>query len=306
MRPLVAGSVAAAALVLSACSSVEGTDTAASVGDGEISVEQFESLVQALTENEDATGVSADPVTGTVAGDQARNLLGLLIEDEANTQFLAAHGESITEDDRQQLLDTVPEDEPLLDLPADVVQLAVDTQVAPTARGRVAVPEGDELRQRYEEDPSSLAVLCVRHVLVDTEAEAQAVANEIAAGTPIEDLARDLSTDDATAGNGGAIESTDGSACLDVPTARQTLDAAFVDAALTSRPGEPVGPVETPFGWHVIEARPYDEIADSLNALYAQDSAPELLFAAFVAGTDIRVDPRYGRWDTATNSVVAL
>ena len=62
--------------------------------------------------------------------------------------------------------------------------------------------------------------------------------------------------------------------------------------------------METPFGWHVIEARPFDEIADSLTPLY-DEQAGELLFAGFLATADIHVDPRYGRWDARRATVVA-
>ena len=50
---------------------------------------------------------------------------------------------------------------------------------------------------------------------------------------------------------------------------------------------------------------PYDEIADSLGALYA-DRAGDLLFFGHLAMADIDVDPRYGRWDPVAFSVVGL
>ena len=51
--------------------------------------------------------------------------------------------------------------------------------------------------------------------------------------------------------------------------------------------------------------RPFDEVAEPLEALFAEQ-AGELMFAGFLASTDVQVDPRYGRWDPLTSTVVAL
>ena len=79
------------------------------------------------------------------------------------------------------------------------------------------------------------------------------------------------------------------------------LVGPFVDAASTAVPGEPVGPVQTDFGWHVIEARPYEEIADSLEV-----AAAEMAFEQYMRDLDVRIDPRYGRWDADRGAVVEL
>ncbi len=146
--------------------------------------------------------------------------------------------------------------------------------------------------------------MCVRHVVVATEAEADEALDEIRAGGDIEAIAIERSIDPAAAESGGAIESGD-RACLPTAEASQGTDPAFVAAAVTSTPGEPVGPVQTPFGWHVIEARPFDEIADSLIAVY-DEQAGELMFAGFLASADVTVNPVYGRWDGVSGTVVAL
>ena len=85
----------------------------------------------------------------------------------------------------------------------------------------------------------------------------------------------------------------------------QGISPEFAAAAATSTPGQPVGPVETQLGWHVVEALPFEEIADSLTALY-DEQAGELMFAGFLASADVTVDPRYGRWDGASGTVIAL
>jgi hypothetical protein len=66
-------------------------------------------------------------------------------------------------------------------------------------------------------------------------------------------------------------------------------------------PGTPIGPVQTSFGWHVILARPYDEVAVAVDP-----AVGGLRLQEHLEGVEVRVDPRYGRWDAAAGTVVAL
>ena len=293
-----------AAVIASGCSSVEGNDEAASVGDAGVTIDDYESLLAAFAERPEITGLIEDPATGTVPSDDARNWLSLMVQNVASTEFLAEHGEAVTDDDRQAVRDTIADDNDLLQFSDEVVAQFVDLEAAASAQARIAAPGAEELERRYDESPASLGVVCVRHVLLDSEAAADEVVAELAAGASIEDLAVERSTDPSAAENGGAIEGESG-ACLPIETARQQLDPTFVAAAATSSPGAPVGPVETAFGWHVIEARPFAEVSESLTGLF-EESAGELLFSGYLATADVRVDPRYGRWDGLTASVVAL
>jgi len=101
------------------------------------------------------------------------------------------------------------------------------------------------------------------------------------------------------------VSSPEGQPCVPITQASSTVDPAVAAAALDARPGVPTGPIETGSGWAVLVARPYDEIADSLTALF-EDQAGDLLFFGYLATTDIEVDPRYGRWDRVGFTVGAL
>lgn len=303
-RPVIAAGVLAAVVVLNACNSVESTANAATVADADVTVESLESMLTAVSQSEDI-GIPANTATGTIDAAFSREALTVLIGAAASEQFLTAHGESVTEDDRAAVVDGVDPSDPFLALPDDVLGPLVDVQAASAARARIELSTGDELAKQYAESPASLGVMCVRHVLVETEAEADAIAAEAAAGASLEDLATERSIDPTAADNGGALRADDGSECMPTSVARASLDSTFVEAALRAVPGEVGPPVQTPFGWHVIEARPFDEVGESLGALYEQ-AGGELLYSAFVDGLDIHVDPRYGRWDPATSSVVAL
>jgi hypothetical protein len=52
--------------------------------------------------------------------------------------------------------------------------------------------------------------------------------------------------------------------------------------------------------------RPYDELSPESKKLIASASVPQTELDAVVNAADIFVDPRYGRWDSATGSVVTL
>ena len=302
-RIAAAGAALVAAVVVSGCGAVPSTDIAASVGGEDMTVERLESVLRAIS-SQDGSGVEEDSATGTVDGGFARNVLSVFVTVAATNEFLAAHGESITEEDRQTFLESVPEDDPTRDQP-DVLDLLVDLNAGNTAVGRVSTPDAAELKASYEESPGSLGVLCVRHIVVADEAAAQDVVDELAAGASAEDLAVERSTSPTAADDGGAIELAPGQGCVGVPDAlQQQVPTSFVDAALTAEPGAPTI-VQTEAGWHVVVARPYDEIADSLNTVFEQGAGP-LLLSSYLRDVDVRIDPRYGRWDAAAGAVVAL
>ncbi len=265
----------------------------------------YEDLLQYLTDNPDITGVQADPATGTVAGDTGRQLLAVMVLDTASTEFLADSGESVTDADRQAVLDTIAEDDPAQGLRQDVLDLLVDQQAGAAARGRIQAPEVADLERRYGESPAGTGVMCVRHIVVESEAAADDVLEDLADGADFAELAGEVSIEPAAAETGGALEGGDGSACIPLAQAQGAFDPLFVAGAAGAVPGSPAGPVESSFGWHVIEARPWDEVEESVVALYEQ-AAGDLGFAGYLATADIDVDPRYGRWDPLVQTIVAL
>ena len=292
---------------LSSCGSVADNAVAATVGDSEVSQDEFETLLQGFADPAVSAnvGLTVDESTGTVPGDTSRNLLAVLIQQEAVTQFLADSGEEITDADRASFTDSLAEDELLFELSEDVQRIVVDQQVAPVAVARVPAPEAAELERRYEEDPTSLGVICVRHILTETEAEAEAVVAELEAGADFAELAAERSIDPTAVDNGGVIQSSIGEPCMATSEATQRLDPTFVDAAFDATPSNRVGPVGTSFGWHVIESVPFEDASASLTGLY-ETSAGQLLLDGYLRAIDVDVDPRYGVWDGRSQSIVPL
>lgn len=105
----------------------------------------------------------------------------------------------------------------------------------------------EEITEFFEENKANLGQpeqLRVRHILVNTEAQAKEIHKELKEGADFAQLAESRSTDTASAINGGEI----GLIHRDSPIVPSFLDAAFkLDA------GEFSEPVESPFGWHIIK-----------------------------------------------------
>jgi parvulin-like peptidyl-prolyl isomerase len=289
-RPVVAA-VAAVAVVLSSCDTVEDTSTAAQVADRTVTVDEFQAVMKAIGQ--------VDPVSDTVDGETARRYLSAMVQGEVNETFLSAHGEQITDADREQAAaaSSIP-----AGLPDDVVRVIQDSAAAPAARARIEAPSAAELQRMYDARPSDLGVVCTRQIVVATEAEAQAIVDALDAGADFADLVS-RSTDESSKANGGAVQDASGSPCIAGYT--DAVDRAIVTALADAAPGEVVGPVRTEAGWHVLQQRPYAEVADSLSTLFAQ-SAGDLLYYGYLIHSQVRIDPRSGTWDPASASVVPL
>lgn len=298
MRGRATATVAAALLALSACGGGRSNDAAAEVGGASVSRQRLEDVLSEVAANPDVFQIQEDVETGTIAADVGRNVLSALVLDAARSQYLAGEEETVTEADRQAATETLgPQGETL---PTTVRALVVEGQASATAIARLAARSG-EAQAAYDASPTEVGVMCVRHILVETEAEAEEVVAELDGGAEFAELAAERSTEPAAATTGGAIELTPGEPCIPLEQAQGSLDPAFVAGALAAVPGVPTAPVQSSFGWHVILARPYEEVAVAVDPIVGQRR-----FQQQLAGVDVQIDPRYGRWDADAGAVVAL
>lgn len=161
---------------------------------------------------------------------------------------------------------------------------------------------GAEISEQDVQDAydAQYAAPTVRHILVATEAEAEDVLERLEDGEDFAALAQELSTDPGSGAQGGDLG----------PFQEGMFVPEFEAAVLDAEPGEVVGPVETQFGFHVIEVlppAPLEDVREEIEqGLADQAGAAELqaLQADLIAEADVEVNPRFGRWDPQTGQVV--
>lgn len=105
----------------------------------------------------------------------------------------------------------------------------------------------EEIAQYFKENEEQLGEpeqVRARHILVKTEAEAQQVIDDLKAGGDFAALAAQRSQDPGSKDNGGELGFF----------RRGELVPEFEQAAFALKPGEISAPVQTQYGWHVIQA----------------------------------------------------
>lgn len=286
---------AVVAVGLSGCATFSDNDAAATVNGVEITRDDFETVLQAFAASPTGTG-SEDPASGTVDAALGRQVLDLLIRAEASDRYLDAAGESISDEDRQAGAGAEPEFFAALpdDLRASLNSLSAGT----AARARLVA---DEARAAYEASPADVGFLCLRAIVVETEADALDVVAEIEAGADFATLAAERSLAPDAAASGGAVLDANGGPCIPAGDLAAQPDNPLAQATLTLAPGDVSAPVETANGWFVVAARPFDEVADVVSA-----SIADAAFGDYVATIDVTIDPRYGRWDAEAGTVTGL
>ena len=182
------------------------------------------------------------------------------------------------------------------ELTAESQEASFDAAFAAWQEAEPRTVTDDQIASAYGEGPTESGLVCVAHILVDTEDTADDVIDRLDSGdASFAELAADESTDPGSATNGGVLP------CSSLSAFAGTYVPEFANAVIDTQPGDVVGPVESQFGYHVIWIRPFDDLTqtdiDALNA----DALVRFSFAAEEAG--VTVDPRFGEFSVASGLI---
>ena len=195
-----------------------------------------------------------------------------------------------------RLLSNAAEDQDLADDPdvqAALAQARAGVLRDAYVRQRIEAETTDDLlRARYEEikddEEFSQEEVHARHILVGSEAEAAEVITELEGGADFENLARERSVDPSARSNSGDLGFF----------RREQMVPEFAEAAFALQPGDHTKePVQSQFGWHVIEVLErregtptFEETAPRLR----QEMAREVVLALVA---DLRADAEIQRFN---------
>lgn len=282
------------AMLVTACSS--GTKTVATVNGDQISLAD----VQALAPSDGSVD------TATFDGD-LRNLIIEKVVLQAAEQEWGMTIDQATIDDRyNQILSSLGADDTAIDkylsdnsITRDTIrhvaiQQLLGDQITAKLSPQVTDPTDAELQAAYVTAEMQQANVCVHHILVATEEEANAVIDRLNAGESFSDVAAQVSTDTASGQNGGDLGCAAPSAYVD----------AFAQATLDAPIGEVYGPVQTQYGYHVLivdsrDVPTFDDLKSQLQDQVKQQKTSQLFTDWITAALDaasIDVDPKYGAW----------
>lgn len=293
----VLGLLAGTALVAS-CSTVADASTVVSVNGTKYSRDDFENIARELVNAKQFT----PDASGNITAADAHVLAGVLAQYLALSEFLTKNGESITDADRADVIASIKSDDPYFTWSKDLQELTVNFSSIDAPLSRITAPTESELKSMYESNPVSTGQLCMRHILVKTEAEARDALAKLSDGADFAELAGKVSIDTAANKDGGALLSQTGGACSSLTDLQGSYDPDFLLGAMDAKAGVPTGPVKSSFGYHVILLRPYDEVSESLSENLAT-SPGGVLAAGFIATSRITINPKYGTWNRATAKV---
>jgi foldase protein PrsA len=315
----------AAAVLLAAPACGDLLDPAAAVVHGKkIPMEDVQAQLDAYVESPAFEQLAAQGDAGALKREFEQGRLTDFIMRAVLTPAAAERGIEVTEADVQQRIDELVEaefngqaaqlEEALNEQGLTEPQLREimhDQILNESLRADVTADVGatdDDVRAYYEENRAEFESTRAQHILVDDRALAQQLSARLSAASGqaadelFERLAREHSTDTASARSGGDLGFQ----------AAGTFVAPFEEALAALDVGEVSEPVRTEFGWHVIRViarrvTPLEEARETIQAQLAgpaQDEAWNEFLDELFTEADVEVNPRYGIFDQELRRVV--
>lgn len=172
---------------------------------------------------------------------------------------------------------------PTADVQARVANFA--TQYGFTTNDVRSLVESQLLSQKLQEAmgnevPTTAEEVHARHILVDSEDKAKAIVEQLKNGAKFEDLAKSESTDPGSKENGGDLGWFP----------KGTMVQAFDDAAFKLDVDQISDPVQTSYGWHVIQVLEKDpnRKLDDQQLSQAKSNAYTKWVTAASQGSDVK------------------
>lgn len=318
LRALVGIVVLAAVATACAKNTPAAPDAAASVGGSDITMAQLAStaaVFQSIASLQQSTCGQTDGATDTQAAACNRFSLGAMIQFRMAETYATANGITVDDADVQKTLDSFQKNvgadvlstqlaanNATLDDVRELVRLSLVQEAVAKAITAAQLGEA-ELQKRYQQQIADFTTLHVDHILVDSEAKAQAIYDQVTVpGFTLADfqaLAKTESTDPNAPQDGGELTLAAGQ-----------LVSEFADAALALDNGEISKPVQTQYGWHVIwkideQVTPFAQARDQILQGAQVDEFGAWMRAQNAAG-QITVDPSFGRFDDQQLQVVRI
>lgn len=287
--------------LLASCSSVSSIDAVATVNGTDITRADYEELAKLLEEAEIFTLTD-----GEVSAEDSRQLLLTMINAQVIADLLNEYDITVSDADRASFKEQLGQSGQLEGYPAALQDYVIGLYADQGALSNVDAIEGSALSELYNSAPGGAGVMCLRHLVVEEESTAEKALTEYNDGADFAELAGKYSTEQNAETTGGALRDTNNdNDCISVSQYQQQFDIDFVRGALTAMPGEVVGPIKSSFGWHLIEARSYDDVSESLAAIFTDNTGAALADAAML-NSDIRVDSSFGKWDAGSGTIIDL
>ncbi|QBI21113.1 hypothetical protein ER308_17075 [Egibacter rhizosphaerae] len=272
------------AFALAACAEVTGTGDptmAAQVGERTIALDEVSETADEQGDQVAQTEADLDPQAARASEAQALTQL-IVVE-----LFEIGAGELGVEPTEEDLAEEREQLEAQFGGPEGLEQAGIEDEDLRLFALQEAVLEelvdDEELSEGLED------LRGARHILVESEEEAEDAIDRLD-DEDFEDVAMDVSIDEGSAQQGGELGTI----------APGELVPEFEDALHELEVGEVSDPVESEFGWHVIERLedPDDELAED----QVRQEVGQQEFTAWIQGvaadTEIEVNPRFGAWNT--------
>jgi parvulin-like peptidyl-prolyl isomerase len=278
-------SVAVASVVLAACAG-DPTGPLATVDGVEIPRSDLEGWMRTAVDGNseiDETGLQADLLSRAI---QQQIIDGVLVE----------RGLSV---DPEQVTEVRAAIESQVGGPEALTATLADIGFAPEFFDDVFIPveAAVETLVLSLSDGLTLQTRTARHILVETADEADEIFALLADGADFAQLAIERSQDPGSGAAGGTLG----------PQQRGTFVPPFDDAVWAASLDTVLEPVESEFGFHIIEVTATDEVsADALGPDQRRQlvgAELEAIITTAFTQAEVRIDPTIGTWDTVTGAV---